>query len=221
MFFVFLANAALPPNDAMLRHAINTQNTKVGRAAAHARRVAALEKKLGTAEETRAGEAAEIARVEADIASVRDALTKAERYNARALAEIAKLDAQVEALPPEQREQLRRLFDVYTRAESLREQEATFKASCKGQLAELQATLASLRGAASTGDTAQRVAQLQKMHTDAKARYDRARAIMAERSRELARITRLIDDYPGRAELIQYERRFLELFDEVCFFLCA
>jgi hypothetical protein len=76
---------------------------------------------------------------EAELEALRTAIAKAERYNARATAEIAKLDAVADALPPEQKEQLRALFELYTRDEGLKEQETTFKASCRQQLAEMQA----------------------------------------------------------------------------------
>lgn len=86
------------------------QNTKVGRAAAHARRVTALQRRIDTAEEAKRQQEASLAEVQAEISALQDTLAKAEKYNARATAEIRKLDAEVEVLPPEQkvREELSR-----------------------------------------------------------------------------------------------------------------
>jgi predicted nucleic acid-binding Zn-ribbon protein len=190
-------------------------NTKAGRAAAHARRVGALAKKVESAEEARRGHEAALAAVTAQIEGLRGQLAKAQRYNARAAGEIAKLDATVAALPPEQRAQLKALFDRYTRAESLKDQEARFKASCAAQLADLQARLARLQAEAASGDAARRLAEMTGVHAEAEARLARARAAVAARTREVDRLRRLIDDIPSRGELLQYERRFGELFDEV------
>jgi len=190
-------------------------NTKAGRAAAHARRVGALAKKVESAEEARRGHEAALAAVTAQIEGLRGQLAKAQRYNARAAGEIAKLDATVAALPPEQRAQLKALFDRYTRAESLKDQEARFKASCAAQLGELQARLARLQAEAASGDAARRLAEMTGVHAEAEARLERARAAVAARTREVDRLRRLIDDIPSRGELLQYERRFGELFDEV------
>ena len=37
-------------------------------------------------------------------------------------------------------------------------------------------------------------------------------------SQEVDQLGRLIDEIPTRAELLQYERRFTELYDQVCVF---
>lgn len=75
----------------------------MGRAAAHARRVGALQKRIDAAQESKRVAESSLAEVQAEINTIKEALTKAERYNARATAGIAKLDAEVEALPSEQK----------------------------------------------------------------------------------------------------------------------
>jgi len=47
------------------------------------------------------------------------------------------------------------------------------------------------------------------------AKYDKLRQLLAERNMVVANTSRLIDDIPTRAELIQYERRFKELYNQV------
>lgn len=187
----------------------------MGRAAAHGRRVAALQKRIDTAGEAKREQEAALAAAGAQVDALKASLAKVRRLNGRAEAEIAKLDAQVESLPPEDRATLKRLFDAYTRAEALRDQEARFKASCKAQLAELTARLEDLKAAAESGEAARQLAEMTAVHAEAAARLERARAAVAARTREVDRLARAIDEIPSRTELVQYERRFGELADEV------
>lgn len=184
------------------------QNTKIGRAAAHTRRVAGLQKRIDAAAEQKATQEAALGELQTQITALQDQLTKAERYNTRATAEISKLDAEVEALPPEQKAQLKALFDGYTRSESLRDQEARFKDTCKGHMAEMQARLVTLQAELGSGEAAARIAELSALHTAALARLNAGKAVVAAKTREITKLQRLIDEVPSRAELLQYERRF-------------
>ncbi len=38
---------------------------------------------------------------------------------------------------------------------------------------------------------------------------------LAVKNQEMARVGRMIDDVPARSELIQYERRFVELYEQI------
>ena len=42
-------------------------------------------------------------------------------------------------------------------------------------------------------------------------KYNRGRQLLSKKAREVAKILRNIDEVPLRSELIQYERRFVEL----------
>ncbi len=53
------------------------------------------------------------------------------------------------------------------------------------------------------------------MHASVEEKYNKARLMLAKRNQEIAKILRLLDDVPTRAELMQYERRFAELYEEV------
>ncbi|RYG51339.1 hypothetical protein EON66_10865 [archaeon] len=110
---------------------------------------------------------------------------------------------------------LKQLFDLLSRSESLADQADKFKTSCREEMQRLQAHLASLQAEGGSSDAAVRLAQLAATHTEATDRYNRARAVVAEKTREIARLARLIDDVPSQAELIQYKRRFTELYEEV------
>ena len=46
-------------------------------------------------------------------------------------------------------------------------------------------------------------------------KYDKFRHFLSTKNQDIARLSRAIDDVPTRSELIQYERRFVELYDQV------
>ena len=48
-------------------------------------------------------------------------------------------------------------------------------------------------------------------------KYNKIRQLLAESNLEVANTTRTIDDIPTRTELIQYERRFAELYQQVAY----
>ena len=56
---------------------------------------------------------------------------------------------------------------------------------------------------------------IEDMHAKVMAKYNRLRGLLAQTNLDLARNTRIIDDVPTRTELIQYERRFVELYSQV------
>lgn len=190
-------------------------NTKQGKAAAHARRLAGLQKRVEAVTELKNEQTVQLTAIESELSSLREAVTKAERYCARASSEIAKLDEKVLALPADRQQLFRNLTSLLSKSEGLKEHEVYFKTSCKEQLKELMKTLEQLKGESAGGALGARVAEIDKMFADTSARFEKARAAMATRSLEVYRLSRLIDEVPSRPELVQYERRFVELFDEV------
>jgi hypothetical protein len=57
--------------------------------------------------------------------------------------------------------------------------------------------------------------EIEVMHSKVMAKYDRLRSLLAEKNLSLSSSSRAIDDVPTRTELIQYERRFTELYQQV------
>jgi hypothetical protein len=76
---------------------------------------------------------------------------------------------------------------------------------------EMDAALRALE----TGDEAKKLSDIEARHSEIVLQHSRLRATVAARTQEVARIGRAIDDVPGRAELVQYERRFVELYEQV------
>mmetsp|Transcript_11676 Transcript_11676/g.43500 ORF Transcript_11676/g.43500 Transcript_11676/m.43500 type:complete len:590 (-) Transcript_11676:17-1786(-) len=109
---------------------------------------------------------------------------------------------------------LKALKDLVMENEGLKAQEVAFKASCKEQRARLTAELAALKERQADPQE-ERLSEIEKMYEKVQSRCSRLRQVVAEKNRAVAGVRRLIDDIPTRTELIQYERRFVELYAQV------
>ena len=106
--------------------------------------------------------------------------------------------------------------------ESLKRQQDDFKKNCKRQMENLKAQLAETATDGKEDDEEMAQTKLiEDMHVKLMAKYNRLRQLVAERNQHIANNMRLIDDIPTRTELIQYERRFVELYQQVCACVCA
>eukprot|EP01041_Mallomonas_annulata_P007271 gene7271-14820_t len=113
--------------------------------------------------------------------------------------------------------ELKRLVELHTR---LKTEESEFKASCREQLRELQMRVQQLeqmvRGEGVEEDEdLRRLAQIEDMHAKVLMKHSRLREMVAEASQLAASTSRRIDDIPTRSELLQYERRFAEVYQQV------
>jgi hypothetical protein len=154
-----------------------------------------------------------------------------QEYNTRLTEQLKKL-ADLERNATQQ-DELTSLKNLVSLNETLRSQEAEFKESCKSQLQELRGLIAAAQGAGTDMDEREReedkkLRDIEDMHSKVSplsflsphdpqvmAKYNRLRALLAETNLDLARNVRIIDDVPTRSELIQYERRFVELYQQV------
>jgi hypothetical protein len=134
-------------------------------------------------------------------------------YNVGLKAMVAKL-TELE-LSSGQQEELAMLKRLIIMNESLKAQEAAFKASCKAQLQDLQEKINSLDEGGDNSDDAKKFNDIEDMHNKMLAKYNRLRQLLAETNLEISNSSRIIDDIPTRTELIQYERRFVELYSQV------
>lgn len=139
---------------------------------------------------------------------------EAAEYNLRLQQQIEKL-AQLERAANEQ-DELATLKNLVSLNETLRAQEASFKESCKAQMQELQGMIAAVEGGEEKdSDEDKKLRDIEDMHGKVMAKYNRLRGLLAQTNLDLARNIRIIDDVPTRTELIQYERRFVELYQQV------
>ena len=103
--------------------------------------------------------------------------------------------------------------------DEMKKREAEFKASCKEQLVALRETLARARSDAEGGaafdedadaDVSKAKSQIEKENEKA----NKLKTTLAKKSRQLRAAERKLDEIPSKAELDQYQKRFLELYDE-------
>jgi len=91
----------------------------------------------------------------------------------------------------------------------LKEQEYNFRTHCKSDLNLFRGMLQEIESDAPTEEE-NRV----KEYEEQKETMTRMRLQLAKKNRTIASLTRQLDDVPGRSELTQYQRRFMELYNQ-------
>ena len=115
-------------------------------------------------------------------------------------------------------EALERLVETH---DEMKKRETEFKVACKDQLAKLRETLDKARSGASEvedaafdedadADASKLKGQIERENEKA----SKLKTTVAKKSRQLRAAERRLDEIPSRAELDQYQKRFLELYDE-------
>lgn len=113
--------------------------------------------------------------------------------------------------------------------ESLKSQEQEFKAHCREEMARLQQEIEILKAERAPGEktissgepqgaltsTMTHNEDLDRRYNMEKEKLYKIRLLQARRNREIAILHRKIDEVPSRAELIQYQKRFIELYRQI------
>ncbi|XP_042113952.1 coiled-coil domain-containing protein 93 isoform X2 [Peromyscus maniculatus bairdii] len=113
--------------------------------------------------------------------------------------------------------------------ENLKSQEQEFKAHCREEMARLQQEIETLKAERTPGEktvsdgepqgaltsTMTHNEDLDRRYTMEKEKLYKIRLLQARRNREIAILHRKIDEVPSRAELIQYQKRFIELYRQI------
>lgn len=181
-----------------------------------------VERHIAAAEARLAAKEARLAEARRRAASAREAAERASaelddvvRHNERCVAETEKLRAMVSA--PELAETFARLSAKVRRLGELKAAEKTFKADCTREMADMRARLDAMHaaGGALTAEETAEMNEIAARHAEESARRDRLRAAVAKKGRVTQLLRRKLDDIPTRPELMQYERRFEELYDAV------
>jgi len=111
---------------------------------------------------------------------------------------------------------LDRLRALVVLNESFKQQEAKFKESCKAQRNTLVAKIeATVPGSDQSSEEEERLRQIEEVYEKDLAKFTRVRQMLAEKNRQVAFVQRRIEEVPTRTELTQYERRFVELYEQV------
>ncbi|XP_061186128.1 coiled-coil domain-containing protein 93-like isoform X4 [Saccostrea echinata] len=101
--------------------------------------------------------------------------------------------------------------------ENLKKQEQDFKAHCKEEMSRLKAQIEDLKAGTEEEDSEDktRASLIDKQYEADREKLHKIRLLLARKTREIAVLQRKIDEVPSRAELSQYQRRFVELYDQV------
>ncbi|XP_068741616.1 coiled-coil domain-containing protein 93-like isoform X1 [Montipora capricornis] len=112
---------------------------------------------------------------------------------------------------------LQKLRSIVAMNENLKKQEQEFRAHCKEEMARLQENIEKLKSQGSEDDNEEkeRSELISKQYEADKAKLAKIRLLLARKNREISLLQRKIDEVPSRAELTQYQRRFLELYNHV------
>ncbi|RYH11059.1 hypothetical protein EON65_39010 [archaeon] len=194
----------------------NLATGKLGAAAAFNRQMQNLSKQV---EELTVREKEQAVR----IAALKQRIQVAADEKASSLDYVQQLQAQykkfvdLEATSSQKRE-LTTIKNLMALVESLKQKEIDFKAQCKSKRNDYLERIKQLEEEEdqNTPEMAQQ-RQIEEMHGKVLAKYNHVREMLAEVNQEVASAQRLIDDTPSRTELIQYERRFAELYQQVAF----
>ncbi len=162
---------------------------------------AVAESKLGTLQET--NEKVEEARK--NIAVLEEAL-------AEILAETEKL-VEIEN-SSENQEILAKLKSLVGVVEKLKKMETSFKQMCRSEHKRLSELIAAEEELLLSEDDG-KLAELDKLIEADKDKLAKLKQLIALRNQEIARVARAIGEIPTRAELLQFERRFVELYELV------
>ena len=140
----------------------------------------------------------------------RDALHYQEQLwgQARKLSELEKLSSQ--------KEEFSIVQQLISKHEELKAEVIAFKARCKLDRQAFLDTIKELDTALGDDDPeSSKLRDLQDLHEKISSKHGKMRQVLADANLEAAHLQRAIDDCPTRTELIQYERRFVELYQQV------
>uniref|UniRef100_A0AAX7SZN5 Coiled-coil domain-containing protein 93 n=1 Tax=Astatotilapia calliptera TaxID=8154 RepID=A0AAX7SZN5_ASTCA len=128
---------------------------------------------------------------------------------------------------------VKQTFDPNLRAlvtmnENLKQQEQEFRTHCREEMARLQRNIQELKSASGQDTEEEKVhiirwlsslterdQLIDKQYNTGREKLQKIRLLMARRNREIAILQRKIDEVPSRAELTQYQKRFIELYSQV------
>ncbi|XP_059022654.1 coiled-coil domain-containing protein 93 isoform X4 [Mustela lutreola] len=201
---------------------------KLGTSQLHRRKVISLNKqilqKTKHLEELQASHTSLQARYD----ETKQTLTELKRHSEKLDKEQAALEKIESKADPSLLQNLRALVAMN---ENLKSQEQEFKAHCREEMTRLQQDIENLKAervpggdekSLSAGEPRGGLTPVMTHSEDLDRRYNmekeklyKIRLLQARRNREIAILHRKIDEVPSQAELIQYQKRFIELYRQI------
>ncbi|XP_074550972.1 coiled-coil domain-containing protein 93 [Halichoeres trimaculatus] len=180
----------------------------------HRRAVASLNKQI----EQKTKQLEELQAKHTEVKATSD---EAKRKLVEATEQSEKLESELKSLE-EMEEQadsslLEKLRALVAMNENLKQQEQEFRTHCREEMVRLQQNIEELKTASGqdTEEEKERNQLIDKQYNTDREKLQKIRLVMARRNREIAILQRKIDEVPSRAELTQYQKRFIELYSQV------
>lgn len=98
--------------------------------------------------------------------------------------------------------------------EKLKNEKSAFHRECKKEKKRLNKEIEVLTAQLEEPDDEQKLRELEEEYSIESEKLQNVKLSLAEKSREYARLQRTLDDIPSRAELNQYQKRLIELYDQ-------
>ena len=177
------------------------------------RQMEALKKRVAAAEDALAKRQEEQQAAQSKHDSLQADVNKKTAYIERIYRETSKLGAMEQST--DNATILSKLQQLVQQNEQLKQQEADFRAACLAEREQILTRIKSLADPTSSSADQQRLHEIESLYNSENSRLQRVRAQLAQLNQSIGRIDRAMEDVPTRAELLQYEKRFVELYHVV------
>jgi len=179
---------------------------------AHQRQVEILTRKVNNAKKAIEKKKPAFKALTEKVTQLKTTLVKRQAYAERIVTESKKLEKQEAS--SKNAGKLEQLKQLVLLNENLKSQETQFKENCKQQRADLLNMLKQLESDESDDET-KKMFEIEKIFGNDTQKLQKLRQVLASKNQEIAKLNRMIDEIPTRAELLQFERRFVELYELV------
>uniref|UniRef100_A0A6B2L016 Uncharacterized protein n=1 Tax=Arcella intermedia TaxID=1963864 RepID=A0A6B2L016_9EUKA len=177
----------------------------------HQRYIADIEKKIEKGKKKLAKLQAAYQEKQSELKSIQEALNKKLDFNKKIIEETDKLNS-LEQTPENKKYQVI-LQELVSLNMNLRDQIKIFKESGNKELEEWNTKIANLKK--STPDDGGRGEEILKTHASDTVKLDKLREALALKNRQIVSVKRKIDQVPSRRELQQYQKQFVEVFEQM------
>ncbi|XP_062434552.1 coiled-coil domain-containing protein 93 isoform X2 [Rhea pennata] len=186
---------------------------RLGAAQQHRRKVAFLNKQILQKTKLLEELQAKCADLQVKCTEAKKALTEVKSCSEKLDKELAALETIESQADSSILQNLRALVAMN---ENLKSQEQEFKAHCREEMERLQQNIENLKAeAVENGEEEEPNKIIDQQYKTEKDKLQKIRLLLARRNREIAILQRKIDEVPSRAELTQYQKRFIELYSQV------
>ncbi|KAJ7354756.1 Coiled-coil domain-containing protein 93 [Desmophyllum pertusum] len=193
---------------------MEVRGERMGGVQTHKRMVTSLEKQIAVQEK-------KLEQVQEKHNKLQETLSAAEEQLSQAAARGERIGEEMDKFNQmesgENASILQKLRSIVVMNENLKKQEQQFRAHCKEEMTRLQENLEKLKvqGSEDDSEEKERLELIGKQYEADKAKLEKIRLLLARKNREISSLQRKIDEVPSRAELTQYQRRFVELYNHV------